>query len=225
MKCTACGVEVTAGSAYCHKCGERMDEDTTADKPGKADQAKEPAPPEQLTPAERLRSATNAAGVADDPEDEMWEGRYSAKAMIGNWILGIVVLVGALIAGIVVGTKIVWIIALAVAGVFWLWLLWLLFYRRFSVKYELTSQRFIHKSGILSVTTDRIEAIDMDDVSFKQNVVERMVGVGTITIMSSDTSHPQLVLRGIEDVKRIADLFDDIRRKERRRRGLHIEAV
>ena len=222
MKCTACGVEVTKGSAYCHKCGERMDERVAAEPSRQAEQPD--TAPEPTTPAERLRSGTNASRVADDPDDELWEGRYSPKAMLGNWILGAIVVVAALIVGFAVGGY-AWTIGFVVAGLFWLWLLWLLFYRRFSLKYELTTQRFIHKSGILAQTTDRIETIDMDDVSFKQSLIERFVGVGTITIMSSDTSHPELHLRGIEDVKRIADLIDEIRRKERRRRGLHIEAV
>ena len=52
-----------------------------------------------------------------------------------------------------------------------------------------------------------------------------MFGVGSIKISSSDRSHPELVLLGIEDVKNIADTIDDVRRKERRRRGLHIESI
>jgi hypothetical protein len=49
--------------------------------------------------------------------------------------------------------------------------------------------------------------------------------VGTIHISSSDRTHPELLLLGIDDVKRVADLIDDVRRKERRQRGLHIEAI
>jgi hypothetical protein len=32
-------------------------------------------------------------------------------------------------------------------------------------------------------------------------------------------------MRGIEGVKDVAGLIDDIRRKERRRRGVHIESI
>ena len=94
-----------------------------------------------------------------------------------------------------------------------------------SVHYQLTTQRFIHKSGILKRVTDRIEVIDIDDVTYEQGIVQRMLGVGKIRITSSDRSHPELVLSGINDVATIADLIDDTRRAERRRRGVHIETI
>ena len=51
-------------------------------------------------------------------------------------------------------------------------------------------------------TTDRIEVIDIDDVTFRQGMVERALGVGTIVIESSDRTHPRLVLAGIDNVSR-----------------------
>ena len=52
-----------------------------------------------------------------------------------------------------------------------------------------------------------------------------MLGVGTIMLLSSDVSDPQLTMRGIDQVKVIAKQIDDVRRQERRKRGLHIETV
>jgi uncharacterized membrane protein YdbT with pleckstrin-like domain len=109
--------------------------------------------------------------------------------------------------------------------VLWVFLIGMLAYKKVSVHYELTNQRFIHKAGILKRVTDRIEVIDIDDVRYEQGIVQRMLGVGTIRISSSDRSHPELVLSGIDEVARIADMIDDVRRKERRRRGLHIESI
>ncbi|MFI4875515.1 MAG: PH domain-containing protein, partial [Blastopirellula sp. JB062] len=112
-----------------------------------------------------------------------------------------------------------------VVALIWIFLLARLLWRKWSVQYELTTQRFVHQHGILNRTTDRIEVIDIDDVTFTQSIFDRMFGVGTITVTSSDRTHPTLVLDGIEDVKRVADLIDGARRKERIRRGIHIEAV
>jgi hypothetical protein len=72
---------------------------------------------------------------------------------------------------------------------------------------------------------NRVELIDMDDVTYVQGPIQTLLKVGNITIKSSDVSHPVLVLKGISDVKRIAELIDDARRSERRRRGLFMEAV
>jgi hypothetical protein len=65
----------------------------------------------------------------------------------------------------------------------------------------------------------------MDDITFEQKLLERFMGVGTIRISSSDRTHPELYLKGIQDVRRVAGLIDDTRRSERRRRGLHIENI
>jgi hypothetical protein len=96
---------------------------------------------------------------------------------------------------------------------------------RLSADYTLTSQRLLHRRGILSQATDRIEVIDIDDVRYTQGIVERMFGVGTIRLLSSDTSDPTLILRGIDDVQRVANLIDNARREERRKRGLYMETV
>jgi len=140
-------------------------------------------------------------------------------------------IINATIAAIVAGAFLLgghvlgW--SLLAGGIVLLWLFFAcqLLYRQWSVQYELTSQRFIHRSGILARTTDRIEVIDMDDITFQQNFVERLVNVGTVKITSSDKTHPEILLKGIEDVKPVADLIDSARRKERVRRGVHIEAV
>jgi membrane protein YdbS with pleckstrin-like domain len=79
--------------------------------------------------------------------------------------------------------------------------------------------------GLLWRQTDRIEVIDIDDVAFTQGPVERVFGLGTVRITSSDQSHPELSLPGIENVQIVAGLIDDARRNERRRRGLYIESV
>ena len=89
----------------------------------------------------------------------------------------------------------------------------------------LTNQRLVHHYGILTRVTNRIEVIDIDDIKFTQNILERILGVGTIQILSTDVSDPKLVIRGIDDVKRVFALMDDARRDERRKRGMYIETV
>ena len=96
---------------------------------------------------------------------------------------------------------------------------------RLSVEYTLTTQRLIHKHGLLHRVTNRVEVIDIDDVSYSQGPIERLLGVGTIKLLSSDVSDPQLVLRGIDNVQKVATLIDNARREERRRRGLYLESV
>jgi membrane protein YdbS with pleckstrin-like domain len=173
----------------------------------------------------RQQVASKTADLDEfDQEENLWNGGYSPKAMVGTWILMAVLslvllvlpfFVGQLSFPIAIGLiLLMW----AVGGVRYAW-------RRLGVNYQLTTQRFIHRAGVLTRQTDRIEVIDIDDVSFSQGPVERIFGVGTIQVTSSDRTHPTLSMIGIGEVKEIAGLIDDIRRKERRRRSLHIEAI
>ena len=163
------------------------------------------------------------------PERSLWKGGYSPKAMYGSWLVTAVISVALLVVGFlfVSGDQagMIWSILGAVIVALWIFVIGLYLYRRIGMSYELTTQRFIHQEGILKRTTDRIEVIDIDDVSFSQGIIQRMLGVGQIRITGSDRTHPELVLQGIDKVNEIATLIDDVRREERRRRSLHIEAI
>lgn len=185
-------------------------------------------PAEEGTTAERFRdSVQSRQGDDDESEDFLWEGRYSSRAMFGNWIMAAALTI-ALLVGVImwdVSKGWLWMTWLGITVIVWGGLWMLLLYKQWGYKYRLTTQRFIHETGILKRVTDRVEVIDIDDVSFEQKFIERFVGVGSIKITSSDRSHPELWLHGIEKVKEIAGTIDDVRRKERRKRGLHIEAI
>lgn len=158
-----------------------------------------------------------------DEENELWSGGYSPKAMVGTWIAIAIVSVALIILAISVPPAML----VSLGLVPFVWVIGGIVYtcRRLGVQYELTNQRFIHQKGILSRQTDRIEVIDIDDVTCKQGLIERIFGVGTIVLTGSDRTHPTLSMIGIADVKEVAGLIDDTRRQERRRRSLHIEAI
>lgn len=161
---------------------------------------------------------------SDDPdiEKQLWEGNYSPLAMLGAAIVVVIASV-ALIVVVALYSLFDWRIAVLIAFASWLLLAGVYLFRRFSIHYELTTQRFIHQSGLLSRRTDRIEVIDIDDVGFFQGPIQRILGIGTIDITSSDVSHPHLIMPGIADVKSVAGMIDDVRRRERKRRSLHIQ--
>jgi membrane protein YdbS with pleckstrin-like domain len=205
MNCAACAADVPAGASFCPKCGHKVG-------------AAPPSP--DGSPASGMLRRTSGD---DDTEQQLWSGGYSGKAMIGSWIAGAVVSVGLIVLAVMVPPSS--FVAMAILMLLWIVLSATLTYRKLNISYELTNQRFIHQTGILTRSTDRIEVIDIDDVTFQQGIVQRMLNVGTIRISSSDRTHPELVLLGIDDVKRVADVIDDVRRQERRKRGLHIEQI
>lgn len=178
------------------------------------------------TAASRFRNRlAEQQGNRDDyePEEELWSGGFSPKAMVGTWVLTGLITIGLLIAALIVPFSP--LAAVVIALVLWVIIGLLYAYKRLAFHYQLTSQRFIHQTGILTRKTDRIEVIDIDDVSYTQGPVQRLFGVGTITLTGSDRTHPTLSMFGIANVREVAGLIDDIRRKERRERSLHIEAI
>jgi uncharacterized membrane protein YdbT with pleckstrin-like domain len=213
MLCPTCNTPLAADAAFCSKCGAKM--------PGS------PTPKPQGTPAEALRAARASAAdpAGSQAEQELWRGSYSPKAMYGNWFLALLATLIAAVISVVLPTPITWLAAGVIVVVLWLVMAVQYLIERWSVGYTLTTQRFIHQRGIFRRVINRIEVIDIDDVTVEQGFVERMFGVGTIKLLSSDTSDPTLLLRGIDDAKRIAAMIDDVRRDERRKRGLYMEAV
>jgi membrane protein YdbS with pleckstrin-like domain len=208
MKCKQCGTEAAEGAAFCQACGAAIS--ATAGLPA--------SPKQRLSPA--------GGHDPDDPEQVLWEGRFSKLAMIGSWIGAAIFTAAAVVAGMVLtfdNTMWTWT-AIIVAAV-WIILVLRLLYQQFSIRYSMTNQRLVHEHGLLWRQTDRIEAIDIDDVTVTQGPIARMVGVGNVKIVSSDQSTPLFYLRGIDDARDVATMIDEIRRKERRKRGVHIESV
>jgi uncharacterized membrane protein YdbT with pleckstrin-like domain len=147
--------------------------------------------------------------------------------MYGGWIAAVLATIAGLIAVLLLPLEgmIGWWVFGVGALVIWGGLLLTLAYRRMSVKYRLTNQRLFHEQGILRRVTDRIELIDIDDVTLEQGLFERLFGVGTVRVSSTDRTTPELLMPGIDDVKVVADTIDHARRAERQRRGVFIESV
>ena len=210
MVCKECGADLSDEAVFCHQCGVRV--------VGEGE-------PEPATTRERFQAAAATKQLANnDGEEDVWQGQYSHRAMFGTWIAAVVFTLLLLVGGALT-SPVGWAICGGLIVLMWLVLILLLLYRQFSIHYYLTTQRIVHERGLLWRTIDRIEMIDVDDVTFTQGPVERMLGVGNILVTSSDKSDPNFEIKGIENVREVADQIDDLRRKERRRRGLHIESV
>ena len=208
MQCKQCGGESPSGGAFCPKCGARLGGGTEGADDG-------PSGTQRVVEAGRGRGAPPA-------EEEIWAGAYSAKAMVGSFAAAAVLTLIGLIVGVFFPPALVAIVPAAI--IFWCGLGFLYLYRRLTVRYRLSTFRFFHDSGLLTRVGNRVEVIDIDDVTVRQNLLERMFDVGTIRIASSDKTHPELYLAGIEEPKKVADLVDGARRAERQRRGLHIDS-
>jgi uncharacterized membrane protein YdbT with pleckstrin-like domain len=220
MRCPTCNEDAVADAIFCHKCGQRLAGDNG---PIAADSLRAGNFGWSVDP---FSQAAGSRDPRDQPEEELWRGGYSPKAMVGCWVLSATVSLLFLLGGILwVRSFTPWLILILAAIIPWVYCFAVLSYRRMSVRYTLSNQRLVHERGILHRVNDRIELLDIDDITFEQTFWERLVGVGTLRIASHDRTNPELVLTGIENIKRVAEMLDNARLAERRKRGVHIEQI
>ena len=181
----------------------------------------------QVSPNDRLQPVKDVEDAAD--AKQLWEGGFSGKSMFGSWAVAAAVTILIIIFMSIIqslrSNVNFWYGAVGLIAIMWLYLVGVMFYRKWGMHYELTTQQIKHREGILFRKLNRIELIDIDDVNYQQGPVQTLLGVGNINIKSSDTSHPELVMYGIANIKEVSDMIDNARRNERRKRGLHIESI
>ena len=95
-------------------------------------------------------------------------------------------------------------------------LLWTLIMEKLSTRYRLTNYRLFKETGFLSREINEIELVRIDDVSVRQNILQRIFNVGVITVFAPhDQTDPRLELVGIENPIEVKEM---IRSNVRRRR-------
>lgn len=86
--------------------------------------------------------------------------------------------------------------------------------------YTLTSERIKIVRGLVSRDVENFELIRVQDIDLKQNVGERMLGIGDIVIRGQDASRPVVILRNISKPE---EIYETLRRawlEARKRHGL-----
>jgi len=63
--------------------------------------------------------------------------------------------------------------------------------------YELTTQRFKVSHGVLSRRTDELELYRVKDTSFSQDLFQRIFGLASVIMTTSDASTPTVAIHSI----------------------------
>jgi uncharacterized membrane protein YdbT with pleckstrin-like domain len=75
-----------------------------------------------------------------------------------------------------------------------------------SHRYRITNQRITIESGVLSKTLAEIDVRTIDDITFHQSFVERLMGIGQIAILSSEPATPRARLVGVPNPREVREL-------------------
>ncbi len=84
-----------------------------------------------------------------------------------------------------------------------------------STQYILTNQRLKVISGRIGKKHEEIELIRIKDVKVRQGLTDKVQGIGSVEIISSDETDPRLVLKDIKDPINVKELIRISARKEK----------
>jgi len=88
-----------------------------------------------------------------------------------------------------------------------------------NTKYELTTQRLRTRHGILNKKIDELELYRVRDYKLDQPLFLRLFSLGNIILITSDKSHPQVILTAIpngEELKeQLRTFIEECRSKKR----------
>lgn len=160
-------------------------------------------------------------------EDELWQGRTSWKhftdliLVAGGWSL-----VAAFVwlkASPETSAAIGWV-AFTVSALGWSYVLGRILFAMLNYRYRLTTQRLFIEKGIFGRTIDQTELIRVDDLRIYKSFLNRVMGLGTIEIFSTDTSDRKVLILGIENPDELADSVRE-RMRRLRQRSLFVESL
>jgi len=74
-------------------------------------------------------------------------------------------------------------------------------------RYSLSEDRLFVSVGLLNIKDDEVLLYRVRDIDTRRTLWQRIFGVGTVTVMSSDKTMPNLVLKNIKDPVFVKELI------------------
>ena len=74
-------------------------------------------------------------------------------------------------------------------------------------RYRLSEDRLFLSVGFLNIKDEEILLYRVRDIATKRNLWQRIFGVGTVTVVSSDKTMPSLTLQNVKDPVMVKELI------------------
>ena len=157
--------------------------------------------------------------VTGDPDEVVYyEGTPAVRGVLGAVLFRVILGIGVVALGLYLATYGKWI---PVAGLLMALVLvgWPVVVVK-STRYRITSYRIDYERGVFSKRIDTLELWHIEDITFRQSLVDRMLGIGTITVMSHDETTPILPLRDLPGARSVFDALKQRIIAVKRQRGV-----
>lgn len=90
-------------------------------------------------------------------------------------------------------------------------------------RYAMSEDRLFLSTGLFSIRDDVVLLYRVRDIDTRRSLFQRMFGVGTIIVMSTDKTSPNLVLKNVKDPVMVRELIhnqvEEMKMKRRIRYG------
>ncbi len=87
-------------------------------------------------------------------------------------------------------------------------------------RYEIYEYKLVLRKGFFKTTVDETMIYRIMDIKLVRSLGQKLFGVGTVVLMSSDKSHPQLELKSIKQSDTVRNFLSELVDKQRTARGI-----
>ena len=88
-------------------------------------------------------------------------------------------------------------------------------------RYTLNEEKLLVNTGLISLNEEEVLLYRIQDISVRQSLGERLFGVGTICISSTDVTVPHLELLHVKNPSKVKDVVSKCVAASRRRNKIH----
>jgi membrane protein YdbS with pleckstrin-like domain len=160
---------------------------------------------------------------ANDREEIYYEGSPYLRSEVGNLLLFIIVAAVLVAIPILLRTYDMahlpdWVAI--IAAIVGLILIAIPILKIRTTRYRVSNYRIDFERGLLTKSIDTLELWHVEDIHFRQSLLDRVLNVGDITIISHDDTTPKLKLQGVPSPRRLFETLKQRVISVKRQRGV-----